>query len=75
MENNKDLENGTKKILEGMDSLLAGFPSLLAGLESQLKSNPEAAKEFAKQMKDADVNKAVKDLKSNLSGLNNIFGK
>ncbi len=75
MENNKEFQEGAKKLLEGMDSILSGFPGLLKGLESQLTDNPEAAKQFAKAMKDADVNKAVNSLKKDISGLNNIFSK
>ncbi len=73
MENNlTEIANKLKQHLEGFTNEL---PNLTNGLKSMIESNPDLAKEYAKALKDADINAKIEKLKKDIKSANNTFRK
>jgi ElaB/YqjD/DUF883 family membrane-anchored ribosome-binding protein len=73
VENNlTEIANKLKQHLEGFTNEL---PNLTNVLKSMIESNPDLAKEYAKALKDADINAKIEKLKKDIKSANNTFRK
>jgi hypothetical protein len=70
---NKKIQQGMDKMLEGLTGIVGELPNLMGGMEEMLMKNPELAKEMTKAMNDSDIKSKVQQMKKDVSNLNNVF--
>jgi len=69
VENN--LTQITAKLKKHLDGFTSALPMLTDTLKATIEANPNLAKEYAKALKDADINARINKLKKDIKSANN----